>query len=167
MVSGVKVSKGRQSHSLRSRNTKQNTNSSWNGRSRGYPVSSHPSGYKGRHSNSDGDERGRCKDHIRCKYRHPEKGAWRHGRPALKPAFFNWDAQNKYVELLSFEMEVTKILWMKTYKVIAEEKVPIIKNCLGREVLQLIKTFKYAETETWRTARELFTMLSEKFKPCL
>ena len=48
-----------------------------------------------------------------------------------------------------------------------EKKVPIVENCLGREGLQLIKTSTSAEQETCKTAKGLFSKLSQKFKPCL
>ena len=70
------------------------------------------------------------------------------------------------MELLNFEMEVTNILQMKMYKLPKEERVPIIKNWLGREDLQLKKTFINAEKETCKTGRGLIFTLSEKFKLC-
>ena len=39
----------------------------------------------------------------------------RHDRPALKQAAFNWNAQDKYVELLNFDMDIIIILMTKTY----------------------------------------------------
>ena len=33
---------------------------------------------------------------------------WRHGRPALEKPLFNWNAQDKYMEFVKFEMEVMK-----------------------------------------------------------
>ena len=51
----------------------------------------------------------------------------RHGRPALKQPLLNWNASDKYVELLNFETEFTNILQTKTYE-LTEEKFPIIKN---------------------------------------
>ena len=38
----------------------------------------------------------------------------RHSRPALMKPSFNWNAPDKYVELLTFEMEVANILQIKT-----------------------------------------------------
>ena len=55
----------------------------------------------------------------------------RHGRPALKQPSFNWNAPDKYVELLHCEMEITDILKTKVYKLTEEEEVPIIKNWVG------------------------------------
>ena len=56
----------------------------------------------------------------------------RHCGPALKQLSFNRNASEKYVELLSFEMEATNILQTKTYKLIEEEKIPVIMNWLRR-----------------------------------
>ena len=50
----------------------------------------------------------------------------RHDRPVT----------GKYMELLSFVMEVLDILQTKTFKLIEEEKVPIVKNWLRTEGLQ-------------------------------
>ena len=51
-------------------------------------------------------------------------------------------------------MEVTNILQMKTYELTDEEKDHIIKTCLGREGLELMKTFMSAEEETWKTKKK-------------
>ena len=63
---------------------------------------------------------------------------------------------DKYVELHNFEMKATSILQMKIYELTEEEKVPLIKNCLGREDLQLINAFMNPKKETCKTARGLF-----------
>ena len=59
----------------------------------------------------------------------------RYDRPTLEKPSFNWNAQDKYIELLNFEMEVMNILEIKAYELTDEEKVPVIKNWLGREGL--------------------------------
>ena len=46
----------------------------------------------------------------------------------LEKPSFNWNTQEKYVEILNFEMEVTIIFQMKTYELTINEKVPVIKN---------------------------------------
>ena len=40
----------------------------------------------------------------------------RYGRPALRQPSFDWSGPDKYVEQLSFEMEITNILQTKTYE---------------------------------------------------
>ena len=56
-----------------------------------------------------------------------------HGVPALRQPSFNWNAADKYIILLRFEMEVTNILQAKINELTEEAKGPIIKNWLGRE----------------------------------
>ena len=56
----------------------------------------------------------------------------KHGGPAMRQPSFNWSAINKYIELFSFRVKVTNILWTKTYELTEEEKVSILKNWLGR-----------------------------------
>ena len=63
----------------------------------------------------------------------------RHGGPALEQPALNWEAQEKYVELYILKYEVTNTLQTKRYQPNDEERVPLIKNWLGREGLQLIK----------------------------
>ena len=48
------------------------------------------------------------------------------------------------------------ILETKAYKIIDEEKVPVIKDWLGWERLQLIKTFTNEEKEIQSSERTLF-----------
>ena len=54
-------------------------------------------------------------------------------RPMLSQPAFNWEAPDKYVQLLHFEMEVANVLQAKVYDLNEEKKVPTIKNWLGRE----------------------------------
>ena len=49
----------------------------------------------------------------------------------MRKAFFNWNAQHRYVELLNFKMELINILETKAYEFTDEEKVSVIKNWLG------------------------------------
>ena len=46
---------------------------------------------------------------------------------------------DRYVELVNFEMQITNILETKLYKLMHEEKVPVIKNWYGQEGMQLIQ----------------------------
>ena len=62
-------------------------------------------------------------------------------------------------------MEVANILQAKAYDLNHEEKVPIIKNWLGREGLQFIHTLTNAEKETCKSTTGLFNVLKEKFRP--
>ena len=51
----------------------------------------------------------------------------------MKQPSHNWNAPDKYVELLNFKNDVPNIFQMKTYELTEEEKVPIIKTWLGME----------------------------------
>ena len=76
----------------------------------------------------------------------------------------NWDIQDRYVELMTFEMEVFNIKDTKAYKLLEEEKVPVVKKKLvGPEVLELIKIYM-EEKEKSKTVKGLLTVLSSKFK---
>ena len=60
-------------------------------------------------------------------------------------------------------MEITNILETKTYLLTDEEKLLVIRNLLGREGLQLVKTFTNDEKEKYKTAKGLFSVISQKF----
>ena len=54
----------------------------------------------------------------------------RHSESILITLAFNWDMQDRYVELVNFEMEDLNILETIAYK-LSKEKVPKIKKWLG------------------------------------
>ena len=81
-----------------------------------------------------------------------------------KPSF-NWNAQDRYIELLNFKIKVMNIPKTKTYELTDEEKVPVTKNWLGMEGLQLIKTCTNEEKEKCKTAKGLFSIISHRSKP--
>ena len=66
-----------------------------------------------------------------------------------QPAF-NWKVSDRYVELLNFEMDVANVLQADVYDISEEGRVPIMKNCLGRERLHLIQTLTIAKKEAWK-----------------
>ena len=105
---------------------------------RSNPDSGHTSGYPSNHGKNDSDEWGRGRAQIWYRTSSAEACGKRCDRPALKQPPFNWNAPDKCVELASFEMEVMNMLQIKTHELTEEEKVPVIKNCIGSEVLQLI-----------------------------
>ena len=80
----------------------------------------------------------------------------RYGGPALEKTSVNWSAKDRYIELFNFEMEVTNSVETKVYELTDKEKVPVIKEWLGREGLQLIKTFTNEEKEKCKTPKGLF-----------
>ena len=67
----------------------------------------------------------------------------RQGGPMMSQPTFNWKAPDRYVELLNFEMKVADVLQAEAYDLSEEGKVPIIKNWLGIEGLQLYPESHY------------------------
>ena len=63
----------------------------------------------------------------------------------LSQPTFNWEAPDRYLELLKFEVELVNVLQARAYDLNNEEKVSIIKNWLGREGLQFIDCHQYLE----------------------
>ena len=63
----------------------------------------------------------------------------RHGGIVLEKHVFNGNAQDRQIELFNFVIEVTNIFDTKAYELTDEKKVPVMKNWLGREGLQLKK----------------------------
>ena len=60
----------------------------------------------------------------------------------------------RYVELMNFQMEVTNILETRAIELTDKEKVPVIKDWLGHNVL--IKTFTHEEKENAELQRVSF-----------
>ena len=58
----------------------------------------------------------------------------RHGRPVLDKLSFNWNAPDRYVELMKFEMDFKGILERKAFKLTDKEKDPVTKNGSVRRV---------------------------------
>ena len=85
----------------------------------------------------------------------------KHGRQALERPLFNWNAQDRFIELLNIELEVMNILERNTYDLTDEEKVPVIKSWLGREGMWLIKTFTKEEKNRQDCKWTIFTMKSK------
>ena len=63
---------------------------------------------------------------------------------------------------MNFEMEVTNILKMNAYEPIDEEKVPVIKNCLGWEGLQPIKTFIQEEKRIMQNSKRCLLSIKQQ-----
>ena len=93
-----------------------------------------------------------------------ESHIWRHSGPVLETPMFSWMMEDIYVELMNYEMEVTNILETKVYELTDEEKVPVIKHWLDQEGLQFIKMFPHEKHKNCKTAKGLFSILSNKFK---
>ena len=87
----------------------------------------------------------------------------RHNGPIHKKPTCNWDAQDRYVELVNFEKEVLSMLDTKLYALLEEVEVPVIKSLLGWEGLQPIQMFMQEENEKSQTVKDYFTVLHSKF----
>ena len=85
------------------------------------------------------------------------------GGPTMKQPLFDWDAQDKYSELKTFQLEVNNIL--STYNTPQTEKLALVKNWLGRKGLQYLEMLTTAEKETCNMLEGLFETLCNKFKP--
>ena len=81
----------------------------------------------------------------------------------MKQPMFNWNAQDKYIELKIFRLEVNNIL--STYNTPQTDKLALVKTWLGRKGLQYLETLTTAEKETCNTLEGLFKTLSNKFNP--
>ena len=66
-------------------------------------------------------------------------------RPIVEKPLFNWDAKDRYVELVTFDMEVMSILQTRAYELTDEEKVPVIKK-LARSG----ESTAYKDIHPWR-----------------
>ena len=69
----------------------------------------------------------------------------REATPMMSQPVFNLKVPNRYVKLLSFEMEAANVLQTEVYDISEERKVPILKNWLGREGIQFIQTLTQTE----------------------
>ena len=56
----------------------------------------------------------------------------------MKKPTFNWNSIDKYAELRNFKLEVKNIF--PKYSINQAERVPIFKNWLGRQGLQLLES---------------------------
>ena len=113
--------------------------------SKRYPIISHTSGYPSSHSRHNGKDGCSHRVHFRSGNMARKGETWRqrHRRPVLKQMSLNWNAPDKYMEVLSFNMEVTNILQTKMYTLTEDENVPIIENWLSREGLQCLHFYKF------------------------
>ena len=87
-----------------------------------------------------------------------EKHRWRQPRSMLSQPAFDWKTPDRYVELLHFEMKKANVLQTKAFNLNNKEKVPAIKNWLGREGLQFIQTLTNAEIEACKSITGLFNI---------
>ena len=85
------------------------------------------------------------------------------GNLAMKQPMFDWNVQDKYSELKTFQLEVNNILSM--HNTPQTDKLVLVKNWVSRKGLQYLETQTTAEKETCNTLEGLFETLSIKFKP--
>ena len=83
-------------------------------------------------------------------------------RPIMKQLTVDWNYTDKYAQLRKFKLEVKNMF--QNYSIIQAERLPIIKNWLGRKGPQLLGSVTQAEQEVCDT-EGLFEILSNKFKP--
>ena len=76
------------------------------------------------------------------------------GGPAMKQPTFDWDAQDKYIELKTFRLEANNVL--PTYNTPQMDKLVLVKNWLGRKGLQYLEMLTTVEKETCNTLEGLF-----------
>ena len=65
------------------------------------------------------------------------------GGPAMKQPTFNWESEDKYSELKTFNLEVNNIL--STYNTTQAKQLVMVKNWLGRKGLQFLKPLTIEE----------------------
>ena len=85
------------------------------------------------------------------------------GSPKMWQPTFDWNVQDKYCKLKTFQLEVNNII--STCNTPQTNKLVLVKNWLGRNGLQYLETLTTAEKETCNTLEGLFETLSNKFKP--
>ena len=90
----------------------------------------------------------------------------RHGGPILEKPKFNWDAQDRYVELLNFKMEVTNILETGAYRINDEEKSLSYSKLARSGGPVADKNIHTRRKGEMKTMMGLFSGLSSTFKPC-
>ena len=67
------------------------------------------------------------------------------GEPIMKQLTFNSNSTDKYTELRNFRLEVKNMF--QNYRISHAERVPIIKNWLGRQNPQLLESLTQPEQE--------------------
>ena len=78
----------------------------------------------------------------------------RNGGLILEKHRLNWDALDRYVKLLNFQLEVTSIYETRAYEVSDEERIPVIKNWLGWKGLLLKGTFTQKKKKNVKLQRD-------------
>ena len=71
----------------------------------------------------------------------------RNGGLVLEKPRINWNAPDRYVKLLNFQLQVMNILEIRHCEINDEERIPVIKNWLGWDGLLLVKSFTQEENK--------------------
>ena len=71
----------------------------------------------------------------------------------MKQPTFDWNVQDQYSELKTFQLEVNNIL--STHNTPQTDKLVLVKNWLGRKGLQYLETLTTAERDMQYTARPI------------
>ena len=85
------------------------------------------------------------------------------GGPALKQPQFNWEAADKYTEWKALILEVRNML--STYNIPEQEKITMVKNCLGRKGLHYLESLTEGKRQACGNLQGLIYTLAEKFRP--
>ena len=85
------------------------------------------------------------------------------GGPLMRQPTFNWGSIDKCADLRNFRIQAKNMF--QNYNINQSERVPIIKNWLGRQGLQLLETLTQAAEEACHDEEGLFGTLGYRFKP--
>ena len=73
--------------------------------------------------------------------------------PKLGSPQFDWEAADKYTEWKAFILDVRNLL--STYSAQEQDKITIVKNCLGRKGLHYIESLTEGEKQACNTLQNL------------
>ena len=81
----------------------------------------------------------------------------------MKQLQFNWGTADKYTEWKAFILKVRNMI--STYSTREQEKIPMVKNWLGRKGLHYIESLIEVEKQTCSTLQGLIDTLTKTFRP--
>ena len=82
------------------------------------------------------------------------------GGSILKQLTFDWNSKDKYKKLRNFILQVKNMF--QNNRMSQTKRVPIIKNLLGKQGLQLLESHTQAEQEVCNTEEGLFETFNKK-----
>ena len=95
--------------------------------------------------------------HQRQEFKGPKLGS-----PVPKQPQFNWEVADKYTEWKAFTLEVRNVL--STNNAHEQEKIPLVKNWLGRKGPHYLESLTKGEKQVCNTLQGLRDTLAEKFR---